>query len=183
MIGNRDRFIAAIKARSLRFGDFGLKSGARSFFYLDLRALTISPDVQVAVDCLRDCLLSIRFNAIGGPSLGADPIVGGFLYSTNNYGLRGFLVRKESKGHGLAGLVVGSVIPGDRCVVVEDVTTTGSSLIHAIDAVTEFGCLVVAAVTMVDRSGGRVAPELARRSVEFRSVLTPSDLGIPEDAS
>lgn len=82
-------------------------------------------------------LQGFEFQAIGGPCVGANPIIGGYLYASGcgNPDLRGYLVRKEEKGHGLEGLVIGSIQPGDRCVMVEDVSTTGGSMMKAIEAV------------------------------------------------
>jgi orotate phosphoribosyltransferase len=117
----------------------------------------------------------IAFDAIGGPCVGADPIIGGYLATYARPGMRGFLVRQAEKDHGKSGLIIGSVKKGDRCIVVEDVTTTGGSLLTAIDAVEAFGCSVVMAITVVDRLQGADGA-LFTRSIPFESLVTIKDI-------
>jgi orotate phosphoribosyltransferase len=113
--------------------------------------------------------------AIGGPCVGADPIVGGFLYQIGPSNVRGFLVRKEEKGHGVDGLIIGSVKPGDRCLIVEDVTTSGGSLLRACEIVQKFGCEVAEVISVVDRNAG--ARELFdRHGIKFSSLLNIDEL-------
>ncbi len=168
---------SVLQSGAVRRGSFQLKSGRTSSIYIDLRRLTISGYLPVVIGAIRDAVRITRVGAVGGPSVGADPIVGGLLAT----GLvpRGFLVRPLAKDHGLDGLVIGSVQPGDKCLVVEDVVTSGSSLLHAIDAVEQFGGKVVHAVAVLDRTG-EVGPRLAERGIEFTSLLTLADLGITE---
>jgi orotate phosphoribosyltransferase len=176
-----------VKKHALKFGDFTLKSGQKSNFYLDCRVLTISTHLKLIVEGIKAAAEDLSYqpvggymcyDAVGGPAIGADPIVGAFLHSHHhlNDPLRGFIVRKEEKDHGLAGLIIGSVQPGDRCLVIEDVTTTAGSLLKAIRAVEAFGCTVVKAVTLIDRSRGEAAKTLDKYN--FSSVLTLADLGI-----
>ncbi len=190
--------IEAIKKRSLEFGDFKLRSGKKSNFYLDLRKLTISEDVGLVIGPITQVVRAFEFDAIGGPTVGADPIVGAFLHARgleswkpwNSYAsfsvakprreIRGFLIRKESKDHGKEGLVIGSVKKGDRCVVVEDVTTTGGSLLHAISVIEEErDCKVVHAITIVDRQEG-AREMLSKANIPFTALVTKKDLGIKE---
>lgn len=188
----KDELVEAIKyTRSLQFGDFTLKSGAKSNFYLDLRILTLtSIGAAIVSKNLERILADVMYDAIGGPSIGADPIVGAFLLrehcgpDRNPDGsifawehTRGFLIRSQEKDHGKAGLVVGSVDKDDTVVVVEDVTTSGGSLMRAVDEIEKFGCKVAAAVTIVDRLQGAV--ELfAGRGIPFQPMLTIKDLPI-----
>lgn len=180
--------IRLVKKYALKYGDFTLKSGQKSLFYLDCRKLTISTHLPLIVDGIKAAaegypgnLPMIPYDAVGGPSVGADPIVGAFLCSHTplDAPLRGFIVRKEEKGHGLDGLVIGSVQKGDRCLVVEDVTTTAGSAIKAIEAVHAFGAKVVVVASLIDRSGGLAETNLGMHlGIPFRSVLTLEDLNL-----
>jgi len=154
---------------------FTLKSGKQSNFYIDLRQLSISPVVRHMVALLQRDLEDLQFDAVGGPSIGADPIVGAYLASDSPL-LRGFLIRKEEKGHGLAGLVIGSARPGDRVVILEDVSTTGGSMLQAVEAVRHYGCTVARGVAVLDRSDGTAARALLQVGVPYRSLLTHHDL-------
>jgi orotate phosphoribosyltransferase len=91
-------------------------------------------------------------------------------------GRRAFSVRKEAKGHGIAGRMAGPVRPGDRVLVVDDAVTTGASTLTAVEALQEFGCQVVAAACLVDR-GGELGDKLAALSIPFHPVLGAPDLG------
>lgn len=170
--------VELVKEHCLLRGDFTLASGQRSDYYLDLRRLTLSQHVrEVAWQVIWAIPGPAHVDAIGGPETGANQIVGGVLATIDLYKLRGFVVRKQEKSHGPAGLVVGSVKPGDRCVLVEDVTTTGGSLVRSVEAVRAFGCEVVHAVTIVDRlQGGQEA--LAAVGVPLVSLMTVRDLGV-----
>lgn len=176
----KQELIKAVASKALEFGDFTLKSGKKSNFYLDVRKLSLSGSLHIVIKELAEVLGDVGFDAIGGPCVGADPIVGGYLAlcGKSEYRgaeLRGFLVRKEEKDHGKAGLVIGSVQKGDRCVVLEDVTTTGGSLMTAIDAVEAFGGKVVLAVTVVDRLQGARLAFLAK-GIPFKSLVTIEDI-------
>jgi orotate phosphoribosyltransferase len=158
---DRERLRRLLREHSLRFGDFVLASGKRSPFYFDSKKTTLLPEGAwlVAVEVLAALdERGIEADAIGGMTLGADPIVcpvAALSYGTARP-LRAFLVRKEAKGHGTGQRVEGSLFPGARVVVVDDVVTTGGSTMRAIEAVLAEGCQVVAVVCLVDREeGGR----------------------------
>jgi orotate phosphoribosyltransferase len=111
--------------------------------------------------------------------IGADPIVGGVLAIAGEQGraIDGFLVRKEAKGYGMNKLVEGPVRKGTRVVIVEDVVTSGSSALKAVEQIEEFGCKVVMVAGLVDRlQGGSEA--FAARKLPFRALLTIRDLGV-----
>ena len=172
----------------VEYGDFTLKSGAKSTWYLDCRKVTLRADgAYIIATALKHVLdpqsaSNPEFDAIGGPCVGADPIVGAYLgyCMLHDPPMRGFLIRKEEKDHGKDGLVIGSVLPGDKCVVVEDVTTSGGSLMNAIANIQLFGCEVVRAVTLVDRQQG--AEKLFERAgIPFSSLLRIEDLEINDE--
>jgi orotate phosphoribosyltransferase len=189
-----DEFLKLVRKFALEYGspthEFTLKSGAKSHFYLDLRKLTLSPGNFFVAEMLDRELRDLRhsgigYHAIGGPETGANQIVGGYMaylgdpqpgFNTKHV-CGGFVVRKAEKAHGKAGLIVGNLKPGDKAVLVEDVTTTGGSVLEAIEAVREFGAEVVAVVTICDRQQG--AQEAFRKAgIPFRSICTQEDLKI-----
>ena len=165
---------------------FALKSGAQSRYYLDLRNLTLNPHGLNAVvnrfmvELKKLTSLGVTYTAVGGPSVGADPIIGGLMYAIGfspRGGIRGFLVRKEAKEHGKGGRIVGPLREGDQCVVIEDVTTTGGSALDAIAAVEDFGAKVVHVYSVVDRLAGG-AEAFAAKGIPFTPLLSVRDFGL-----
>lgn len=167
----REALMALLLQKSVRTGKFTLASGKESDLYIDCRVTTLDAMGANMVGVLgwakvRDSIMA-RFpevSAIGGMTLGADPIslaIG--MVSGQERGidaLRVFVVRKEPKGHGRNRRIEGNFKPGDHVVVVDDVITTGGSTLKAIDAIEEEGGKVVAALVLVDREeGGREAIE------------------------
>ena len=119
--------------------------------------------------------------AVGGPALGAVPIVGAMcaIAHTQGRSLSGFIVRKEVKDHGMGNLVEGELQPGARVVVVEDTVTTGGELLRAIEAVRERGCEIALAMWIVDRGAG--ALQLLRdRGIPAEALYTLNDLGVKQ---
>jgi orotate phosphoribosyltransferase len=158
---DRDRLRQLLRRHSLQFGDFELASGKRSPFYFDSKKTTLLAEgaYLAAVEILATLEEhAIEADAIGGMTLGADPLV--CPVAALSYGsdrpLRAFLVRKEAKRHGTERRIEGDLFPGARVVVVDDVVTTGGSTLRAIEAVLALGCRVVAVLCLVDREeGGR----------------------------
>ncbi len=177
---DRPRLIELFRRRALKFGDFTLASGQKSSYYLDGKQITLfSEGLRLVAEGLLDLLGDVNFDAIGGMSIGADPIIGGVLTVAAERGLKldGFLVRKEAKGHGTDRYIEGPVQPGANVVIVDDVVTTGGSSLFAIEKAIEFGCRVVQVVGIVDRLQGG-AENFARRDLPFRTLLTVEDFGI-----
>jgi orotate phosphoribosyltransferase len=114
--------------------------------------------------------------------MGADPIAvsAAVVAASSDRSLRAFSIRKEAKDHGVGGRLVGPVGAGDRVAVVEDTTTTGAALLEAIDVLEAAGVLVEVALSVVDRSAGRVAGLLAERGIRYTPLTTPTDLGVGE---
>jgi orotate phosphoribosyltransferase len=177
---DRTRLVELFRKRALKFGDFTLASGRKAKYYLDGKQITLhSEGLSLVSQGLLDLLGDVSFQAIGGMSIGADPIIGGVLAAAGATGrdLTGFLVRKEPKGHGTQRYIEGPVEPGMKVVIVDDVVTTGGSSLMAIDRIQEFGCEVVLAVAIIDRLEGGKA-NFAARGLTLKSLLTIEDFGI-----
>lgn len=174
----RDELLQHLLAHSFKTGDFTLASGRKSKYYINGKMTTL--DARGAYLIARTFLAMIADDvpdAVGGLTLGADPIVGSMLSlaGLEDLPLRGFIVRKQSKDHGTKSLVEGSLGAGDRVVIVEDVVTTGGSSLQAIAAVKEIGCEVRKVLAVVDREeGGR--QNLADAGCALESVFTAGEL-------
>lgn len=184
---DRQKLIDLFQQRALKFGDFTLVSGKKATYYLDGKQISLdSAGLRLVAEGLLQLLQDVDFAAVGGMSIGADPIIGAILAVAAEQGrdLQGMLVRKEAKGHGTNRYVEGPVEPGAKVVVIDDVVTTGGSSLLAVDRIEEFGCKVVHVVGIVDRMEGGAA-NFAARGLPFRSLLTIEDFGItppPETA-
>ncbi len=177
MTDTRSRLAEAFRTHAIREGEFELSSGGTTNWYLDGRQVTFRGDCQPLVGQAVLDLLAAEgvgaFDAVGGMTLGADPVAIAVATATR---VRAFSVRKEAKGHGVGGRFAGPVGPDDRVLAVEDTVTTGGSFLRAIDAIEELGCDIVAAVCLLDR-GGVVAEKFAARNVSFHAVLGAPDVG------
>ncbi len=179
---DRDRLVALLRRDALRTGTFTLASGRTSHYYVDGRKVTLSAAGAAAIGAGVLSVLADRpeITAIGGLTMGADPIVGATLAAAGIGGradLRGFLVRKEAKGHGTGQLVEGPLTAGETVAIVDDVATTGGSSLKAVDAVEAFGCKVAMIVVVLDRLEG-AAEAFAARGLTFQSLVTIRDLGV-----
>lgn len=177
---DRAALIELFRERALKFGDFTLASGKKASYYLDGKQITLhSRGLQLVSQGLYDLLKNEDIHAVGGMSIGADPIVAGVLSAAaaDEKELLGFLVRKESKGHGTKKYVEGPIEPGMRVAIVEDVVTTGGSSLLAVERVQEFGCEVACVLAIIDRMEGGAA-NFAERGLKFQSLLTIEDFGI-----
>jgi orotate phosphoribosyltransferase len=169
-----------LRRHALRTGEFTLRSGARSRWYVDARSTTFSGEGARLVAEAVLSVLDPGVSALGGPAQGADPIAVATAVVAAGRGraLKAFSVRSAAKEHGLGGRLVGPLGPEDRVAVVEDTTTTGTSLLEAVDALAAEGIGVVQAVILVDRSDGRAAGAFAERGIPYRALLLPADLGV-----
>lgn len=179
---DRERLIELLKRDAFKRGTFTLASGRTSHYYVDGRKLTLSADGAALIGAAVLELLTSDYevDAIGGLTLGADPIVGATLALASAAGLghlRGFLVRKEAKGHGTGRLVEGPLEPGSTVAIVDDVATTGGSSLQAAEAVEAMACRVAVVIVVLDRLEGAAAA-FAERGLPFRSLLTIRDLGV-----
>ena len=167
----REALRAHLLEHSVKTGDFVLKSGKRSKWFIDSKQTVCRPEAMVLV---ADSLLAIipdEATAIGGLTMGAYPVA----FVTGGV-LKIFSVRKEVKDHGAGGRIAGALEPGDKVVITEDTVSRGTSLLEAAKAVQEFGAEVVLITAIVDR-GGSAAALAAAEGLEFRAVLTAPDLG------
>jgi orotate phosphoribosyltransferase len=176
----RDALRAHVLAHSLKRGDFVLKSGARSSWFLDTKQTACRPDGILLVADAILALIPDDATAIGGLTMGADPVAFGVaaVAATRGRAVRSFSVRKESKDHGVGGRIAGALEPGDRVVVTEDTVTRGSSIMEAVDVVRRVGAHPVLITVIVDR-GGTCAELAAAAGIPFRPLLTAPDLGFP----
>lgn len=177
---DRQRLIDLFRERALKFGEFTLVSGRKSSYFLDGKQITLhSQGLRLVSEGLLELLEDVEFQAIGGMSIGADPIIGGMLAmaAERNRPLDGFLVRKEAKGHGTNRFIEGPISAGAKVVIIDDVVTTGGSSIEAVDRIEEFGCETVQVVGIIDRLQGAAA-NFDHRGLPFRTLLTVEDFGI-----
>jgi len=157
-----------LAVKSFRLGDFKLSSGASSDYYVDCRTTTL--------DAKGSRLTGQVFLAIGGLTMGADPIVVAVAVISGE--LNGFLVRKTEKQHGTGQRIEGFRQKGASVVIVDDVCTTGASTIQAIEAAREFGFTVVGVMCLVERqeAGGRAGVDKGAAPAPFVSIFTASDV-------
>ena len=164
---------------ALKFGEFKLSAGGTSSYYFDGRLITLDPEgayhvAKAILPILREC----GAEAVAGPTLGADPIVSSVAVMSYVEGnaLPGLIVRKEAKQHGGRRAIEGPLTPCARVAIVDDTCTTGSNLLHAIEAVEAEGCQVVKVISILDRREGG-SDEIRRRGYDFVALLEADQQG------
>lgn len=167
-------------------GPFRLASGRRSNYYLDAKVSGLEPEgISLAVEALASETRDLEFQAIGGLELGAAAIIGAFVYQSqaSSRPVKGFIVRKREKIHGTMKKIEGP-LPDKPCkiVIVDDVVTSGQSMMQAVDAVREQGHEVVLAISVVDREEG-AAECFRQQGIEYRSLVRVSELGVGNDVN
>jgi len=198
MPNSREVLLSMLARKSFRLGEFKLSSGGTSDYYIDCRTTTLDAEgMRLTGRVFYDVIQSKKWKprAVGGLTLGADPIVAGVALLTaqivqtraparpkpvdvSEFLIHGFLVRKQEKAHGTGQRIEGFQEKGARVVIVDDVCTTGSSTIQAIEAAREFGFDVVGVACLVEReeAGGRPEVERAAAGVEFVSIFKASEV-------
>ena len=177
----REQLAQLVRELAVVHGRVTLSSGAEADYYVDLRRVTLH---HLAAPLIGRLLLTLTadwsYQAVGGLTLGADPVATSMLHAAAAEGLAldVFVVRKENKQHGMQRLIEGPDITGRRVLVVEDTSTTGSSALTAARAVRDAGAVVAGVVTVVDRDTG------AREAIEsegfgYRGLLCLADLELP----
>jgi len=179
MLSPRQELLRLLATKSFRLGQFKLASGGTSDYYIDCRTTTLDArGAQLTGQVFLDEIRARGWNAraIGGLTMGADPIVVAVAVISGE--LNGFLVRKAEKQHGTAQRIEGFRERGARVVIVDDVCTTGRSTIQAIETAREFGFEVVGVMCLVEReeAGGRSHVEKAAAPAPFVTVFTANDV-------
>jgi orotate phosphoribosyltransferase len=163
---------------AVRRGDFVLKSGRRSDWFIDAKQTTCRPEGMLLVADAALAVLPDDITAIGGLTMGADSVAFGIaaVAATRGRSLRSFSVRKEEKDHGGGGRIAGALEPGDRVVIVEDAVTRGVSMLEAAAVVRAAGAEPVLLLPVVDR-GGTVAAMAGAEGLRLEALVTAPDLG------
>jgi len=179
MSGAREQLVGLLAEKSFRLGQFKLSSGATSDYYIDCRTTTLdATGSRLSGQVFLDEIRARGWNpqAIGGLTMGADPIVVAVAVVSGQ--LNGFLVRKAEKQHGTGQRIEGFRQKGARVVIVDDVCTTGSSTVQAIEAAREFGFEVVGVMCLVEReeAKGRPNVEKAAHPAPFVCIFTANDV-------
>lgn len=176
--GVRARLRDHVFQHSLKSGDFTLKSGRKSSWFLDTKQTMCRPEGALAVADAALEIIGADMTAIGGLTMGADPVAYGIaaIGATRGRHLRSFSVRKEAKDHGVTGRIAGALQAGDRVVITEDTVTRGTSIFEAVEAVQEFGAIPSLIIVIVDR-GGTCAAMAADAGIPYMPLLTAPDLG------
>ena len=176
----RAALVEHLLAHSVRRGDFVLKSGQRSTWFIDAKQTTCRPDGMLLVADLALALLPDDVTAVGGLTMGADAVAFGVaaVAATRGRPLRSFSVRKEVKDHGAGGRIAGALEPGDRVAIVEDAVTRGVSMLEAAAVVRAAGALPLLLLPVVDR-GGTVEALAAEQGLPLHALVTAPDLGFP----
>lgn len=171
-----------ILERSLRFGDFVLSSGKKSNYYIDGKNTTLSPHGLYLVCKIFFSWIKKDFShvsGIGGPTLGADPIVGGMVSMSyeEKLPLKGFIIRKQPKGHGTNQWIEGieNFSPGEKVILVEDVITTGNTSLMSVEKVNDSGLITAGIFCIVDRMEG-AREKFEKMNISFRSIFTISEI-------
>ncbi len=175
------RRLADLLRRHVRTdGPFTLASGEAASWYLDARQATFDGAGAAVVGDAVLAVLAPDVDAVGGMTMGADPVAVATALRGAQQGrpLRAFSVRKQAKGHGVGGRLVGPVAAGDRVAIVEDTCTTGATLAAVANVLGEAGIDVVQAVALVDRGGDEPSRRMAGAGIPYVAILTPADLGV-----
>lgn len=177
----KTQLLALLNKEALKRGKFILSSGMTSNYYLDGRVITLTPEgAYLTANIILETLKDKKIDAIGGPTLGADPIVGAvaLLSHIKHIQLKTFIVRKAAKGHGAARQIEGpKLVKGSKVILIDDVATTGKALIEAKLALEKIGILADRAMVIVDRCEG-AKENLAQAGVTLESIFTVKDFGL-----
>jgi orotate phosphoribosyltransferase len=176
---NDRRLLELFREHAVLHGDFTLSSGLKTSYYFDGRKITLWPEGAYLIGKkIFDMLTEEGVEAVGGMTLGADPIVASVAVVSHLEGspVNAFIVRGDVKGHGTQQHIEGPLKAGSRVAIVDDVITTGGSVLRAIEAAEAAGCRVVRVVVLLDRQQGG-SDEIVRRGYDFSSILSSDASG------
>ncbi len=174
-MSDRDELLALIKELAVAHGQVTLSSGQQADYYIDLRRITLHRRAAPLVGrVLRELTADWPYEAAGGLTLGADPVGAAIMHASQG-AVDAFVVRKAEKQHGMQQRVEGPSVAGRRVLVVEDVSTTGSSPLTAVQALREAGADVVGVALIVDRGAG---PAIKAAGLQCRAAYSLADLGL-----
>ncbi len=175
------KLLTLLEKEALKKGKFVLSSGKVSNYYLDGRIITLTPEgAYLTASIILELIKDKNIDAIGGPTLGADPIVGSIaaLSHIKKIPLKTFIVRKSAKEHGTQRQIEGpSLIKGSRVLLIDDVATTGKALIEAKDALERIGVEIDKALVIVDRNEG-AEQNLSKVGLKLESIFRIEDFGL-----
>ena len=177
-VSDREELLAGIKAKAVLHGDFVLSSGQRASSYVDLRRVTLDGRLApLAGRVLLNATADLSYEAVGGLTLGADPVACAMMHAAAARGtpIDAFVVRKAEKTHGLQRRIEGPEVVGRRVLAVEDTSTTGGSVRTAVDALLEAGAEVVGVAVLVERGARR---HVLDRGLPYRAVYELAELGL-----
>jgi orotate phosphoribosyltransferase len=175
-MSTRNQLADLIKANALTFGDFTLSSGQKSDFYIDLRKVTLSGIGSFLVgETLLDLLGDLEFDAVGGLTLGADPVAMAMVAAAHRRGVSidAFVVRKKEKSHGMKSRIEGPSVENSKVLVLEDTSTTGQSALEAISALRDQGAEVISVAMIVNRGGLK---KIKEAGFDCRAIFEIQDL-------
>ncbi|HEY2520486.1 MAG TPA: orotate phosphoribosyltransferase [Streptosporangiaceae bacterium] len=177
-MGDRDELLNAIRTVAVVHGDFVLSSGQRARWYVDLRRVLLAGRyAPLAGRVLLAATSDLDFDAVGGLTMGADPVAAAMMHAAAADGrtLDAFVVRKGEKAHGLQRRIEGPDVAGRRVLAVEDTSTTGNSVLTAVTALREAGAEVAGVAVLVDRGARAHVTELG---LPYRAAYEQADLGV-----
>lgn len=174
-MSDRDDLLDLVQRLAVVHGKVTLSSGAEADFYIDLRRISLhGTGAPLVGRCLRELTADWTYDAVGGPTLGADPVTSAVLFAAGG-AIDAFIVRKAEKTHGMQQLIEGPSIEGKRVLIVEDVSTTGSSPLGAARAAEAAGATVAGVALIIDRGG---VAAIEAEGYPCRAIYTLADLGL-----
>jgi orotate phosphoribosyltransferase len=174
----KSELIEQIKQKAVVHGKVILSSGKEADYYVDLRRVTLDAVAAPLVgQAMLDATKDLDFEAVGGLTLGADPVATAMMHLAKQNGrvLNSFVVRKEGKAHGLQRRIEGPDVKGKKVLAVEDTSTTGGSVLTAVEALQEAGAIVVGVAVVVDRGAGK---KIEEAGLKYISVVSLQELGL-----
>jgi orotate phosphoribosyltransferase len=174
----KSELIEQIKQKAVVHGKVILSSGKEADYYVDLRRVTLDAVAAPLVgQAMLEATKEFEYEAVGGLTLGADPVATAMMHEAKKQGriLNSFVVRKEGKAHGLQRRIEGPDVKGKRVLAVEDTSTTGGSVLTAVDALNEAGAIVVGVAVVVDRGAGK---KIEDAGLKYVSVVSLQELGL-----